>query len=183
MIRTLHATAARRLTAAAPEVLPFAARLVFAGVLLAFFWRSAATKLGPGPFTPSDGAFIQVFPRAVEAAAYDFAQLTGVHAAVVLAGTWAEFLLPALIVAGLFTRLAALGMAGFVGVMSLTDVLGHGVAGADLGAWFDGAPGALILDQRALWLLLLGILVLLGPGRLSADRLIGLETATFPRKA
>lgn len=183
MIRTLHAHAARGITAAAPEVLPLAARLVFAGVLLAFFWRSAATKLGPGLFTPSDGAFIQIFPRAVEAAGYDFAQLTAFHAAVVLAGTWAEFLLPALIVAGLFTRLAAAGMTGFVVVMSLTDVWGHGVAGADLGAWFDGAPGALILDQRAMWLLLLGILVLLGPGRLSLDRLFGLETATFPRKA
>lgn len=183
MIRTVHAAIARRVTAAAPEVLPLAARAVFAGVLLAFFWRSAATKLGPGPFTPSDGAFIQIFPRAVEAAGYDFAQLTAFHAAVVLAGTWAEFLLPALIVAGLCTRLAAAGMIGFVLVMSVTDVLGHGVGGADLGAWFDGAPGALILDQRSLWLLLLAVPLMLGPGRLSLDRLIGLEPAAFPRKA
>lgn len=183
MIRTVHAAIARHVTAAAPEVLPLAARAVFAGVLLAFFWRSAATKLGPGPFTPSDGAFIQIFPRVVEAAGYDFAQLTAVHAAVVLAGTWAEFLLPALIVAGLFTRLAAAGMIGFVVVMSVTDVLGHGVGGADLGAWFDGAPGALILDQRALWLLLLAVPLMLGPGRLSLDRLMGLEPAALLRKA
>jgi putative oxidoreductase len=78
-------------------------------------------------------------------------------------------------VLGLATRLAALGMIGFVVVMSLTDVYGHGVAGADLGAWFDGAPGALILDQRALWIVLLAVPLLLGPGALSLDRVIGLE--------
>jgi putative oxidoreductase len=36
------------------------------------------------------------------------------HWAVVVAGTLAEFILPLLIVIGLFTRLAAFGMIGFV---------------------------------------------------------------------
>jgi len=178
MIRSLHADAARQVTRAAPEILPLAARFLFAAVLLLFFWNSARTKLGEGLmglFRPSDGAYIQIFPRVVEQAGYNFGQLGAYHWFVVTAGMWAELLLPALVVLGLLTRLAALGMIGFVVVMSVTDILGHGVGGADLGAWFDGAPGALILDQRALWVLLLLVPVLLGPGRLSADRALGLE--------
>ena len=183
MIPSLHRSLARGLTALAPEALPFLARAVFAGVLLAFFWQSGLTKLGPSIFTPSDGAYIQIFPRAVEAAGYDFAQLTFFHRLVVLAGTWAEFALPALIVLGLLTRLAAAGMIGFVVVMSLTDVLGHGVGGETLGAWFDRDPAALLLDQRALWIVLLAVPLFLGPGRLSLDRALGLDGGPALRKA
>jgi len=161
----------RGLDALAPVVLPTLARLVFAGVLLVYFWSSASTKLD-GLLTPSAGAYIQIFPRVVEAAGYDFGQLGLYHRVVVLVGTWAEFALPLLIVLGLLTRLAALGMVGFVVVQSLTDVIGHGVAGDDLGAWFDGASGALILDQRALWLVLLAVLVFKGAGPLALDRLL-----------
>lgn len=159
----------------APAVLPTLARLTFAAVLLVYFWSSARTKLGDGLlglFRPSDGAYIQIFPKAVEAAGYDFAQLGLFHWAVALAGTWAELLLPLLIVIGLLTRLAALGMIGFVLVQSATDILGHGVAGDDLGRWFDAASGALVLDQRALWVFLLATLVLIGGGPLSLDRLL-----------
>ncbi|MBC7140827.1 MAG: DoxX family protein [Rhodobacteraceae bacterium] len=159
----------------APAVLPTLARLTFAAVLLVYFWNSARTKLGDGLlglFRPSDGAYIQIFPKAVEAAGYDFAQLGLSHWAVALAGTWAELLLPLLIVIGLLTRLAALGMIGFVLVQSATDILGHGVAGDDLGRWFDAASGALVLDQRALWVFLLATLVLIGGGPLSLDRLL-----------
>ena len=45
---------------------------------------------------------------------------------IVVAGTVAEFILPILIAIGLFTRLAALGMIGFVIVQTLTDLFGHG---------------------------------------------------------
>ena len=159
----------------APATLPTLARLTFAGVLLIYFWNSARTKFGEGfagLFTPSDGAYYQIFPKAIEAAGYDFSQLTAYHWAVVMAGTWAEVLLPLCIIIGLFTRLAALGMIGFVIVQSLTDVYGHGVGGDDLGRWFDAASGALILDQRALWMTLLLTLVLMGAGPLSLDRLL-----------
>ena len=94
-----------------------------------------------------------------------------------LAGGYAEFILPALIVLGLFTRAAALGMAGFVVVQSLTDIFGHGVAA---GAWFDRASDALILDQRAFWMLLLVVLVLKGAGPLSIDRLFPKVTVRLP---
>jgi putative oxidoreductase len=149
-------------------LLPTAARLVFAGVLFGYFWASAATKL-EGVFSPSIGAYAQIFPRAFEAAGYDVGQMGLWQRLVVLAGAWAEFALPVLIVVGLFTRLAALGMVGFVVVQSLTDVIGHGAA---TGAWFDRASDALILDQRAFWLLLFLVLILKGAGPVSADRLL-----------
>lgn len=148
--------------------LPTVARLIFGGVLFAYFWTSALTKFD-GPLTPSIGAYAQIFPRAFAAVGYDPGQLGAWHRLVVLAGAWAEIVLPVLIVLGLFTRLAALGMAGFVMVQSLTDILGHG---APAGAWFDRAPDALILDQRAFWLMLFLVLILKGAGPFSADRLL-----------
>lgn len=171
---TLHNRIASALTAAAPLALPTLARLCFAAVLLLYFWGSATTKLA-GPFTPTDGAYIQIFPRVVETLGYDFSRLGLFHWAVVMAGSYAEVILPLLIVLGLFTRVAALGMIGFILVQSLTDVFGHGVAA---GAWFDAASDSVILDQRALWVLLLFVLIFLGAGRLSLDRLLIRKQAT-----
>ena len=152
------------------------ARFVFAAVLLLYYWNSGLTKLGEG-FTgflfPRDGAYIQIFPKTVEAAGYDFSQLGIFHWAVVTAGTWAEFILPLLIVLGLFTRLAALGMIGFVFVQSWVDLFGHGgIANGTLGAWFDRMPDGIILDQRAFWIFILLYLVLRGGGPLSLDRIL-----------
>jgi putative oxidoreductase len=159
----------------APVVLPSLARLVFAGVILTYFWASAVTKISPGLFgilTPSSGAYAQIFPKAFEAAGYDSSALSLFHWAVAVAGTVAEFILPALIVLGLLTRLAALGMIGFVIVQSLTDIWGH-MAGPDtIGRWFDRIADAQIVDQRAFWVLLLSILFLHGAGPFSLDRLL-----------
>lgn len=160
-------------------------RLVFAGTLLMYFWASGLTKLGDGIFglfQPSVGAYAQIFPRAMEQVVYDTSQLTFFHWAVVVAGTWAEFILPTLIVIGLFTRLSALGMIGFVVVQSATDLVGHG--GLEhpetFGAWFDRLPDSAILDQRAFWVFLLLVLVIKGAGPLSVDRILvrrhGIET-------
>ena len=153
------------------------ARLIFAGTLLMYFWVSGLTKLGDGIFglfRPSVGAYAQIFPKAMEAASYDITQLTWFHWAVVVAGAWAEFILPALIVIGLLTRFSALGMIGFLVVQSLTDLIGHG--GLEhretFGAWFDRFPDSVILDQRAFWVFLLLVLVLKGAGPLSLDRAI-----------
>jgi putative oxidoreductase len=159
------------------RLLPPLARLVFAGVLLGYYWSSALTKFD-GPFSPSAGAFVQIYPRAMEAAGYDPAQLGLLAHLVVLAGGWAEFALPALILAGLLTRLSALGMMGFIALQSLTDVVGHGVDAATAGRWFDRASDGLILDQRALWVLLLAVLVLKGGGALALDRLIWRHQST-----
>ena len=164
------------LEAGSTAILTTAARLIFAGVLLFYFWNAGVTKLGEGLLgflNPDFGAYVQIFPKAVEAAGYDPSQLGTFHYLVVVAGTIAEFVLPALIVLGLLTRLAALGMIGFVIVQSATDLIGHGGwANGTFGAWFDRASDALIADQRAFWLLLLMILVLKGPGPLSLDRLL-----------
>lgn len=157
--------------------LPLLARFLFAAVLLPYFWTSGLTKLGegvPGLFQPSSGAYAQIFPRAMEAVSYDTSQLSLFHTLVVISGTWAEFLLPALILSGLFTRAAALGMIGFIAVQSLTDLYGHGGLqhAATLGAWFDRKPDGVILDQRALWVFLLLVLAVKGAGALSLDRLV-----------
>lgn len=172
---TIYDRIAAHLSAAAPAVLPTISRLAFAGVLLLYFWSSARTKIGDGAaglLRPSDGAYIQIFPRTVEALGYDVSRLGVFHWAVAVAGLWAELALPFLIVAGLLTRLAALGMIGFILVQSLTDVVGHGVAGDDLGRWFDAMSGGLILDQRTLWIALLLTLVFLGGGPVSIDGLL-----------
>lgn len=161
-----------RLDATGDAVLPSLARFAFAASLAGYFWASALTKLGDGPFSPSLGAYAQIFPRAMEAVSYDASQLGLWHRLVVLAGTYAEFVLPALILAGLLTRLAALGMIGFVLVQSLTDIIGHGADATAIGAWFDRIPDSAILDQRLFWVLLLAVLVFKGAGPVSLDRLV-----------
>ena len=174
------------LSRAGDWILPTLARYVFASSLMLYFWASAMTKVVDGLFgilQPSLGAYAQVFPKAMEAVGYDVSQLGLYHWAVVTAGTLAEFILPLLVVLGLLTRLASLGMIGFVTVQSLTDLYGHGgIAHIEtLGAMFDRLPDGVILDQRMFWVLLLLVLVFKGAGPLSMDRLFfgGAKTA-FP---
>jgi putative oxidoreductase len=170
-ILSLYTAATTRLDRA-DWLLATLARLLFAGILLVYFINSGLTKLGEGfagLWSPSVGAYAQIFPKAMEAASYDTEALGVYHWAVVVAGTWAEFILPTLIVLGLLTRLAALGMIGFVVVQSLTDVYGHGQT-SEIGAWFDRFPDAILMDQRALWVFLLLTLVIKGGGPISFDR-------------
>ena len=180
MLRTLATIPDRAFAWLEPITVPVmttAARFVFAATLLFYYWNSGLTKVGDGFFgilMPSSGAYIQIFPKAVEAAGYDFSQLGVFHWAVVTAGTWAEFLLPLMVVLGLFTRAAAFGMIGFIVVQSLTDLYGHGGIAHEgtLGAWFDRLPDGLILDQRAFWVFVLLYLVFRGGGPLSVDRVL-----------
>lgn len=161
-----------------PAVMPTLARFIFASVLFLYYWNSALTKLGKDGLIalvqPNANMFGQMFPKAAEAVFWDVSQATLFQKAVMLAGTWAEFILPVLIVIGLFTRLAALGMIGFIAVQSLVDLFGHGgIAHAEtLGAWFDGMPSGVILDQRAFWVFVLLYLVFKGAGPLSLDRFV-----------
>lgn len=166
-------------------VLPDLARLSFAAVLLNYYWASGLTKLGDGIFgflSPSVGAYAQIFPKQMEAVLYDTSQLGVFHWAVVVAGTWAEFLLPVLLVLGLLTRYAAVGMIGFIMVQTLTDLFGHGVIehAATVGKLFDRLPDAPILDQRLLWVFLLITLVIKGGGLLSLDRVLRSEPSAHP---
>jgi len=173
---SLHNTVFDLIERAGDWLMPLLARFTFAAVLLIYYWNSGLTKLGDGIlglFSPSIGAYSQIFPKQLEAAGYDVSQLGLFHWLVVMAGTYAEFLLPLLIVLGLATRLAALGMIGFVVVQSLTDVYGHGATDAKtLGAWFDRASDSVIMDQRLLWIFVLLVLVVKGAGALSLDALL-----------
>jgi len=178
---SLHMSVFDRISRA-DGALSLLARFLFAAIFVFYFWVSGLTKLGDGVtgiFNPSLGAYAQIFPRAMEAAGYDVNQLGPFHTLVVLAGTWAEFVLPVLIITGLFTRLAAIGMSGFIAVQTVTHLVGHGVwsEAATVGAWFDKAPNSLIMDQRALWIFLLIVLVIKGAGPLSLDRVLSQQMA------
>lgn len=175
MIASLHHAVFGQIERLAPVVMPTLARLIFAGVLMFYFWASALTKLGDGIFgflSPSTGAYAQIYPRKAEAVLYDATQFSGFEKFVILAGTWAEFILPLLIVIGLFTRLSALGMIGFIVVQSLTDIVGHSAAPETVGTWFDRISDSLIVDQRAFWVFLLLYLVFRGAGPLSVDNVL-----------
>ena len=164
-------------------VVPTLARFLFAAILFFYYWNSGLTKLGgegfPALLEPTFNAFAQIFPKGAEAAGYDITQATQFQKLVILAGTWSEFILPILILLGVLTRVAAIGMIGFVVVQSLTDLFGHG-GWSDpktLGAWFDGAPDGIILDQRMLWIFLLLVLVVRGAGPISVDGFVNRKRA------
>jgi len=149
------------------------ARLVFAAVLLVYFLNSAARKLGEGVagfFSVSDSAYFQILPPVIERYNYDATQVPFFPwDIIVYLGTYSEFVLPVLIVVGLFTRIAALGMIGFVCVQSYVDIAFHNVDAATIGGWFDHLSNAAIMDQRALWVFLLAYLVIHGAGAVSLD--------------
>lgn len=151
------------------------ARLVFAAVLFFYFFNSAKTKFGESAFgipTVNDNAYFQILPSVVEQYGFDASQIPFFpYQVIVMAGTYAEVILPVLIVIGLFTRFAALGMIGFVSVQSYVDIAFHGADEKTIGAWFDRFSDATILDQRALWVFLLAYLVVRGAGAISLDQL------------
>ena len=171
-VTRLHARVFDTLDATlSPVLLPTLARFLFVASLFAYYWNSGLTKTGEGLaglVRLDSGAYVQILPRVFDAAGYDPAALGPVARAVVLFGTWAEFVLPVLLLIGLFTRLAALGMIGFVLVQTWVDVAGHG---AELGAWFDRHADGLI-DGRGFWIFPLVLLVLKGAGPLSADAVL-----------
>lgn len=170
-LTSAHRAATDLLDRAAPLV-PLLIRLAFAATLLGYFWQSAGTKVlnrnGGGFFdvlTLESNVYAQIFPRQFEAVGYDPSRLSLLHDLVAYAGTAAEVFLPLLILLGLLTRLAALGMIGFIAVQTATDIVGHG---ATPGALLDGRYQ--LVDERLIWVTLLSVLVILGAGALSLDR-------------
>lgn len=152
------------------------ARFVFFAVLYFYFLNSFETKVGDGFagfFQIQDGAWYQIAPLQMDAASGDPSAVPFFpwHIIVPL-GTYMELLLPAMVVLGLFTRLAALGMIGFIIVQTLTDIYGHMVDAQTIGALFDRFPDSLIADQRLLWSVPLVYLVLKGGGLFSLDTLL-----------
>ncbi len=150
-------------------LVPTLARLVFVLVFLFYFLNSASLKIDGSIFSPSSGAFGQIFPKAAEAVLWDVTQMNIFQRLIIFVGTVAEFVLPVLIVLGLFTRLAAIGLIGFTVVQTLVDVTGHGVG---LGTWLNNAPE--LIDERTLWVFLFAVLLIKGAGPLSIDRVISM---------
>ncbi|MGE0701812.1 MAG: DoxX family protein [Hyphomicrobiaceae bacterium] len=152
------------------------ARLIFLAVLFGYYWNSALTKIGEGPLgflEITDSAYIQILPSVMEANGYDSSSIAFIPWGLIATlGTWFEFLLPILIVIGLFTRLAALGMLVFIAVQSFVDIAFHGVDAETIGALFDRFPSSTIVDQRTLWAFLLVTLVVKGGGAISLDAFI-----------
>ncbi|MCF3935800.1 DoxX family protein [Acuticoccus sp. M5D2P5] len=147
-------------------------RLIFAGVLLVYFLESALTKLGSGLrglFELSPAAYAQILPKQMEAVGYDPTQLPLNDQILVYVGTYAEIILPILIVIGFLTRIASVGMIVFLAVMTYVDINGHDVASSTIGAWFNGETASPITDIRTLWGFLLLTLVFTGPGPFSLD--------------
>jgi putative oxidoreductase len=153
-----------------------AARFAFASVLLLYYLNSGWQKLGDGIFgflSPSLGAYASILPPVMEQYGFDVAAIPFFpwHV-IVLLGTWAELLLPVMIVIGLFSRIAALGMVVFVIVQSYVDINFHGLEGQFIGSMFDRLPDAVIFDQRLMWVFILALIVVNGPGKLSLDHLL-----------
>lgn len=149
------------------------ARIAFLAVLYLYYLNSALTKVGQGVFgffSIQAGAYYQIAMPAVEAAGGDPSAVPFFPwGLIVVLGTYAEFVLPLLIVLGLFTRVAAFGMIGFIVVQSLVDITIHNVDATTIGALFDRFPDSVILDQRLLWIFLLTYLTVKGAGVFSLD--------------
>lgn len=154
--------------------LGLAARLMFSSVLFWYFINSASTKVGsgfPGSLIVQGNTYAQMFPKLFESVGYDASKVAFIpYGVIAYAGTYAEFILPLLILAGWFTRAAAVGFIGFIAVMTYTDITGHG---AKVGGFFDRFQDAAIADQRLLWLFPLIYLIIRGPGLVSLDAIFG----------
>ena len=167
MLSTLSLSFVKRPTL---SLLPYLARFTFAATLATFLWKSALTKFDG--FSLSIGAYAQIFPKAFEAVGYNPSELSVFYKLIAFGGSIGELILPLLIILGLFTRIASLGMIIFILVLSWVDHFGHGL---EWGMWFDGEPGSKILDQRFYWITNLLVLMSLGGGRFSLDHLIGIR--------
>jgi putative oxidoreductase len=90
----------------------------------------------------------------------------------VLAGTYAEFLLPVMLLLGIFTRLTSVALIGFIIVMSFVDIQFHGLEAESIGMMFDRIHNSVIWDQRLLWVFPLIYLAVKGGGPISVDALV-----------
>ena len=151
-----------------------AARVVFLAVFFLYYVNSFFTKVGEGVagfFQIQGGAYFQIVPAAMEAAQYDPANVSFLGHLMVYSGTYMEIILPCLIILGLLTRGAALGMIGFIAVQTYVDINFHGADEKTIGALFDRFPESIISDQRTLWVFVMLVLVIKGAGYVSLDQL------------
>ena len=153
-----------------------AARLAFSSVLMIYFLNAAQLKVGsgfPAMFIPKGGAYAQMFPALAKSVRYNVDKIDVFpYQIIVFFGTYMEFILPVLILVGLFTRAASLAFIVFIGVMTYVDITAHKVGAETIGTFFDRVNNSAIADQRLLWLVPLVYLMLKGAGAISLDRLL-----------
>ena len=183
-LRDLHDTVFTAIQRGTEDwLLGLLARFIFASTLLFFLWNSGFTKIDGYGLVDVTNALAQMAPKAIEEAGYDVSQLGLHYHLMAYAGTYGEFILPALVVIGLFTRVASIGMIIFIAVLTYVDVAGHATVAFDLSKAFDGLPGDSIVDQRLLWLFPLIYLAIRGAGALSVDGLLRAATATMAKRS
>ena len=173
-LTSLHQSTFRLLSSWADKwLLGLLARITFLAVLALYYWNSALTKVGESFFTVSDSAYFQILgEEGMMAYDFDTANIPFTIDATVFLGTYMEFVLPALIIIGLSTRIASIGMVIFIAVQTWVDIFVHKVDAETIGALFDRHATGLVLDQRTLWVFLLSVLILKGAGAISLDHLL-----------
>ncbi len=133
-----------RLSGAMPESLVLAfVRVVLAGV----FWRSGRTKV-------TEGSWFQLSDTTYELFRTEYAAVPLPPELAAVMATTAEHLLPALLLAGLFTRFSALGLVGMTMVIQLFVYPD---------AWWP---------EHSLWTAMALILIVRGGGQFSFDALL-----------
>lgn len=133
-----------RLSGALPESLVLAfVRVVLAGV----FWRSGRTKV-------TEGSWFQLSDTTYELFRTEYAAVPLPPELAAVMATTAEHLLPALLLAGLFTRVSALGLVGMTMVIQLFVYPD---------AWWP---------EHSLWIAMALILIVRGGGQFSLDALL-----------
>ncbi len=133
-----------RLSGALPESLVLAfVRVVLAGV----FWRSGRTKV-------TEGSWFQLSDTTYELFRTEYAAVPLPPELAAVMATTAEHLLPALLVAGLFTRVSALGLVGMTMVIQLFVYPD---------AWWP---------EHSLWTAMALILIVRGGGQFSLDAVL-----------
>jgi putative oxidoreductase len=144
---------ANRLGAALPEdLVTLCARCAIASV----FWRSVQTKITGWEVLGQSLQFFNVSPGTFLLFQHEYRLPLLSPTVAAYAGTCAEFLFPILLVLGLGTRFAALGLLGVTATIQLFVFPG---------AW----------PTHILWFALLLYLVKHGGGRLALDRLLGTD--------
>lgn len=152
----------RRLLAALERIphdaIALLARLSMAGL----FWRSGQTKIEGFAFDPLLGRFALGWPRFAPATVDLFREEYGLPLLppelAALAASWAEHLLPILLVLGLGTRFAALALLAMTAVIQLF-------------VYPDAWP------THGSWAVCLLYLAARGPGRIALDHRLGIERA------
>ena len=80
--------------------------------------------------------------------------------------------MPVLLVLGLATRIAAVGVIGLIAVTAMIDIFARNALPEVIGALFDASPDDPISDLRLPWITVLAVPAVLGGGWMSLDAVL-----------